>query len=563
MDTSIKYLILVLGYFSTGIYSINDDEILMNKFRRHLIKTLPLAFIPADLIINKAYSATTQDVMAAKKQPVDKISDVPSSIAENDIASLKLTSPYNSSFSRTLRSKLSDSVSIKDFGGSTDGDNHDAFIKAIKEKVGCLYIPPGTWPYSGLLNTGTMRIVGTGPYPEQGSRMLAIDNSAIFKIGSGAYISGLYFDGNGKGSTDGKGEYGVILPSSQAILMENVHIRYFRKYGVVLDRVQNSTLVKVNSQYNGVNYLFNNGARNMVLLGCNAALDINKNTGRIRENRNILMTQIKNDPLLTADSIGQSNSRIQIIGGIYEYADYADCNIEINAAGSRGFNDILMQGVEITEAREDGYLIALKQGSMKIENCEFNGKDSAKSILVGAKGSLTIPADGSFGSGGRGKLAPHYGIDIENGGTLIAGRPGSGIPTATNNPGKGKADGWARLGNNGTVLEWLNDLRAVQVTYQNGGTGAQRDYAIRSSITPLGTLIHIKGHIDIISGESISLAIVLKDGRTRTIMTKLSSLFETYYRMQGDESNKVALIANEKIQNPGKFNINVLETSIF
>lgn len=65
-----------------------------------------------------------------------------------------------------------------------------------------------------------------------------------------------------------------------------------------------------------------------------------------------------------------------------------------------------------------------------MHNCEFNRKDSAKTICIGNKSTLTLPADGSFGSGGRGKLAPLYGIDVVPGGMVISGAPGEGLPAA-------------------------------------------------------------------------------------------------------------------------------------
>lgn len=121
----------------------------------------------------------------------------------------------------------------------------------------------------------------------------------MFKLGSGAFLSGLLFDGNGKGATDGKGEYGLIMPFSQAMVVENVHVLYFKKYSVILDRAQNSALLKVNGQFNSVNFLFNNGARNMVLVGCNAAVDLRAGTGRILSHRNIFMEHIQDNPLLS------------------------------------------------------------------------------------------------------------------------------------------------------------------------------------------------------------------------------------------------------------------------
>ncbi|TCL07342.1 hypothetical protein [Sodalis ligni] len=540
----------------------------MNNERRHILKMLPLALLPSALSAGRAFSA--EEAVHApmnvnlndKSQAKERQGVTEPVVKELNSDAISYRSKFDTT-SRSLDSKLSDTVSILDVGGSHTSDNHDAFMNAVKQKVGCLYIPPGTWPYSGLINTGSMRIIGTGPYPGgSGSQLLAMDKSAVFRVGSGAYLSGLLFDGNGLGSTDGKGEYGIIFPYAQCMLAENVHVRHFKKYGIILDRAQNSALIKVNAQFNGVNFLLNNGARNMVLLGCNGALDIHKERGRRAEHRNILMTHIQDDALLSVKPIGQSNSRIQIIGGIYEYANYADSNIEIAHAGTHGFNDILMQGVEITEALASGYLINLTRGSLKVDNCEFNGRDNAKTIYVGEHSSLTIPADGSFGSGGRGKLAALYGLDIAPGGNLVTGRPGDGLPTASNMADKGTTNGWRPFGNATTKVEWLPVLRSVQVTSQELGHGAKMNFVVRPSVVPQGTLINFTGDVEIIENQTLNLVILLKNKTSRIIQENIGRSFNVYYRMTGDETNIIAIISSGKSNVSQRFLINIFSAYI-
>jgi hypothetical protein len=543
-------------------------EIIMNKIRRSIFKIFPLALFSSAFSIKQSFALTSNNNNTSGISKINsKIQSFDQTSFSLDVANFKYHPLVNDTITRSLNSKLSDSISILDLGGSRDSDNHDAFMKAISERVGCLYIPSGTWPYSGLIDVGSMRIVGTGPYQAGlGSRLLAIDGTSVFKLGSGSFLSGLYFDGNGNGATDGKGEYGIILTHAQSIILENVHIRHFNKYGVVFDMTQNSALINVNAQYNAINFLFNNGARNIVLLGCNAALDLDEKTGRNPNHRNILMAHISDEPLFTIKATSQSNSRIQFFGGIYEYANYADANIEFLNAGSRGFNDILMEGVEITEASDSGYLISLKSGSLKLNNCEFNGNDRAKTIFVGKGALLTIPGDGSFGSDGRGKLAPFYGLDIDEGGSIIAGYPGAGIPSATNFNNHGPLKGWRQFNGNEDSIKiiWQKKRNSVQVSYNNTGQGAQKDLILSESITPVGTLVNVKGYIEIISGASIDLCILLNDNSKRILLSKAMGGFDIFYRIQGDEKNKILIIANAESSKTGKgvFEIGFLEVQI-
>lgn len=541
----------------------------MNKIRRSIFKIFSLALISSAFVIKRSFASISENkkILEINKvnnkiQPSEKFS------VNLDVDTLKYHPVGNDKITRSLTSKLSDSTSILDFGGSRDSDNHDAFMKAVAEKVGCLYIPNGTWPYSGLIEVGSMRIIGTGPYQTGlGSRLLAIDGTSVFKLGSGSFLSSIYFDGNGSGATDGKGEYGIILTHSQSIILENVHVRYFKKYGVVLDMTQNSALINVNAQYNAVNFLFNNGARNIVLLGCNAALDLDEKTGRNPNHRNILMTHISEDSQFTIKATSQSNSRIQFFGGIYEYANYADANIEFLNAGSRGFNDILMEGVEITEASNSGYLISLKSGSLKLNNCELNGHDRSKSIFVGNGALLTIPGDGSFGSDGRGKLAPFYGLDVDEGGSIIAGHPGGSIPSATNKNNCGVLKGWRPFNGNydSIQISWQKKRNSVQVSYNSIGQGTQKDFVLSENITPVGTLINVKGYVEVTSGTAIDLCILLTDNTKRILLSKVVGSLDVFYHMQGDETNKILIMSNLQSGKTGKgvFEIYFLEVKIY
>ncbi len=319
----------------------------------------------------------------------------------------------------TVADKLNGGMySIIDFGGVTNTDCTVAFQKAITSACGCLYIPPGVWGYTGTLAFGGMRIIGSGPYV---STLKALSADAIVKIDSGANWSGVYIFGNGTGVATAIGQYGLLISGGQSILVENVHVRYFGKYGVILDRTQNSALIKINSQYNAVGFLYNNGARNITHVMCNAALDINPTTGIIAGNRNILMTNISDDPNFSNTSIGQGNSNLVFLGGIYEYGDYADNNMEIAHAG----DGIIFVGCEFTESLSTGYLINANAGISRFIKCDLNGLDTAPNTHVGSGASVEFE-QGGVGASGRGKLAPHNGVVVDAGGRITyTGRLGN------------------------------------------------------------------------------------------------------------------------------------------
>ncbi|TCL07154.1 phage tailspike protein [Sodalis ligni] len=452
---------------------------------------------------------------------------------------------YIGGLATTLASQMNNSIhNLVEFGAVSGTDCTVAFKAAIASGCQILYIPRGTWGYSARLDFGGMRVMGAGPYANTGSRLLCLDAAGIIACGTGAHWSCCLIDGNGSGSTNGIGEYGFILGGSYSQFMhcEVMSVRNFKKYGFILDAAQNSSLLKIDTQNNAVNFLFVNGVRNILAMQCHGALDIDPTTGRIPTHRNMLWTNIAGDPNFNGTTLAAGNSRIQILQGIFEYGNYADCNIEIAHAGQNDASSNKFEHVEISNAVVD--MVRVTDGKCFFDDCSFIGTDTQPSIHIGPTGISRVNKDGSFGAQGGGKFTPYLGVTTDAGGIFIC--PG-GLPLRQDFNQRGSGAGWQSFQSATAVWDPVSHRTAVTHTAANTGTYLRVYSANTPAVITQGQLFRLKGFIEIASGAAPRIEWGATGNTFHQIAgaSSVASGFEFYYRTVGDELPLIYVLAND------------------
>ena len=111
------------------------------------------------------------------------------SLVTNDASNVTYTPPFTNSVAETVTIKLSESISVKDFGAKGDGttDDTSAFINACSVSNRNIYVPQGTYYLASQLVISTNNIIIYGPGTLLGNNV-GISNDAMIKI-TGSYVT--------------------------------------------------------------------------------------------------------------------------------------------------------------------------------------------------------------------------------------------------------------------------------------------------------------------------------------------------------------------------------------
>lgn len=272
---------------------------------------------------------------------------------------------------------------------------------ANKNNQSFLYIPHGTYLINKMIDTKGKDVRGDSTVS---TIIRATESIQMMNFSSFATIEGLYLDGNNIAY------WGIKNTAKcQRATLRNIRTRYCIEGGFVTDGLQNSTLIDCNAQYNFVNFLILNHTRNIKLINCNAA--INFESLNAANCRNVIIDIRPNDERLVSPIIPvtKRNSNIGFHGGIYEYGDESDYNIEIKQAGER----IVFIDTEITKSKSTGYLFNINGGNVIFYGCSLLGADSAGLFdISGPTTRVNVDKNCYITSGRR---APDGGIVVKEG----------------------------------------------------------------------------------------------------------------------------------------------------
>jgi parallel beta-helix repeat protein len=111
------------------------------------------------------------------------------SLSTNDASNVIYTPPFTNSVAETVTAKLSEILSVKDFGAKGDGTTDDslAFTTACSVSNRNIYVPPGTYYLASQLVISTSNIKLYGPGTLLGNNV-GISNDAMIKV-TGSYVT--------------------------------------------------------------------------------------------------------------------------------------------------------------------------------------------------------------------------------------------------------------------------------------------------------------------------------------------------------------------------------------
>ncbi|HLN24232.1 MAG TPA: right-handed parallel beta-helix repeat-containing protein [Patescibacteria group bacterium] len=138
-------------------------------------------------------------------------------------------------------------VSILSYGAVADGktDNHNAIQAAFDYAAAngdSVYIPPGTFAYSGNLTANGIAVAGSG----DGSILKALTpaNESVILTGSGGSIENLQLDGNNSAGRLDTFQSGMVWASGATnYTIQNVHINGSASVGIVSDNSSNGQVL--------------------------------------------------------------------------------------------------------------------------------------------------------------------------------------------------------------------------------------------------------------------------------------------------------------------------------
>lgn len=204
--------------------------------------------------------------------------------------------------------------------------------------TGQVFIPDGTWEYSGLIDISDEKVVYGS---SQGETILqATHADARVSIASNSKLSNIRIDG------DDTAEFGLICAFGSGVLIEHVRILNHIEAGLCLDGCQNSTFVSLKISNNKRNIALANDARNNWFLGVQTRYS-SPGIASHADNRHIWAGVWVHAKLAAVPYGGVTLLRNMFLGCIFESEHGNDYAIEFYDGGSAGHGMAFYQ-TEIT-----------------------------------------------------------------------------------------------------------------------------------------------------------------------------------------------------------------------
>lgn len=156
--------------------------------------------------------------------------DQPTTSLPNDALNVTYTAPFTNAVSETVSAKLSESVSVKDFGAKGDGTTNDtvAIQNALNASLSILF-PPGTYLVSALTAQGGQKISAYGAIlrasTSTGKVLTCPTNSGGVQTTEFTEISGLQIVGYS--STITAGSAGIYTTGNNNFILRDVKVQNF------------------------------------------------------------------------------------------------------------------------------------------------------------------------------------------------------------------------------------------------------------------------------------------------------------------------------------------------
>lgn len=177
---------------------------------------------------------TSVDVQIAVYDDIYAVSNVTLPI---DASNVGYVPPFTNSVATTVKDKLAQSVSVKDFGAVGDGvtDDYTAIINALNAAISGgkqLVFPPGIYAHSGVINFASQRLrvkgegltrlryLGSQPY----GLAVASDNNFTYDV----WVENLYIEANNRA-------YGFYIKNTAHCVFKDIMIVNASEYGAYLE----------------------------------------------------------------------------------------------------------------------------------------------------------------------------------------------------------------------------------------------------------------------------------------------------------------------------------------
>jgi hypothetical protein len=453
------------------------------------------------------------------------------------------------SVSRTIQTKLQESVSVKDFGATGDGSTDDtaAIQNAItacgasNQKI--LFFPAGVYLVSSTLNFNGVSAQGEGVnwQSNKATEIRANASNILLSTLTNAKLSNIVINGNNLAL------WGLMVNSVRCEL-DNVQVIKCTEYGCIMNASQNCIFTNLNCRFNKYNLVLANGARNCNFYNFTSSIETAPDGGNASvDSRNILFLIDTSNPHsfgLTTSVTQEGNDRLNFFGGISEtFNSYSNFAIETkNNSGFTGntAGNIMFWGYEL----DSGKQILLTDSS-------FTGKFNFYNTFWGWANNATAATSGTAGY-----VNFYNGIYLNGGNTLTQ----QGITQNTN-----YYQGWQTstniysavtlntqyyLAGGGSTVTFNTTTKAFSVSsgtsVQGVGVILQGGALVSATLNSILPIIKVTFNVsNIVGGSQIAVSAALSSSPFRNLIANVSAgPQQLLYKCSGNETGSIEFALN-------------------
>jgi hypothetical protein len=453
------------------------------------------------------------------------------------------------SVTRTVQSKLQETVSVKDFGAVGDGTTDDttAIQNAItacgasNQKI--LFFPAGVYLVSSTLNFNGVSAEGEGLnwQSNKATEIRANASNILLSTLTNAKLSNIVINGNNLAL------WGLMVNSVRCEL-DNVQVIKCKEYGCITNASQNCIFTNLNCRFSKYNLVLANGTRNCNFYNFTSSVETAPGGGNASvDSRNILFLIDTSNPYsfgLATSVVQEGNDRLNFFGGISEtFNSYSNFAIETkNNSGFTGntAGNIMFWGYEL----DSGKQILLTDSS-------FTGKFNFYNTYWGWANNSTAATSGTAGY-----VNFYNGIYLNGGNTLTQ----QGITQNTN-----YYQGWETstnifstvtlntqyyLAGGGSTVTFNTTTKTFGVSsgtsVQGVGVILQGGTLVSATLNSILPIIKVTFYVsNIVGGSQISVSAALNGSPFRNLISNVSAgPQQLLYKCSGDETGSIEFALN-------------------
>jgi hypothetical protein len=475
--------------------------------------------------------------------------DQPTIASLNDATTVIYTPPFNNSVAETVSTKLSENISVKDFGAKGDGTTDDTVaIQNAITACGVSYQKVLFFPAGIYLVTSTLNFNGVSAYGEglnwQSSKATEIRANAsniLLATLSNAKLANLVFNGNNLAL------WGLMVNSVRCEI-DNIQVIKAKEYGCIMNASQNGIFTNLNCRFSKYNLVLANGTRNCNFYNFTSSVETAPSGGNASvDSRNILFLIDTSNPYsfgLSTSVVQEGNDRLNFFGGISEtFNSYSNYVIETkNNSGFSGntAGNIMFWGYELDSGKQILLTDSTFTGKLNFYNTYWGWANNSTAATSGTAGYVNF-YNGIYLNGGN---------NISEQGITQNTNYYQGWQTSTNIFSSVTLNSQYYLAGGGSTVTFNATTKVFSVSsgtsVQGVGIILQGGTLVSSTLNSILPIIKVTFNVsNIVGGSQISVSAGLTASPFRNLIANVSAgPQQLLYKCSGNENGSIEFALN-------------------